>query len=376
MLSPYWHDVFERLCEYWEIRIFVAELNEPNRQYKAKDLSRFRFTVSRTRNTMLNMSHFPWKTKYLHLQWGLWSDLRRFKPDVVLVNELGPRAMLAQAYGRAYSIPVVPWICVSKHTERNNSPLRETIRRFLLKNAPSICTNLTEAREYLVDVLGVPAKNIFATPYVVDVKKFSARVAAARNDAIQFRSQLSLHGRVFLYVGQMIERKGLKQFFEAVCHPSVSLERVVFLLVGGEVDTKLRSLLERHQVQWRNIPFVQPEDIHQYYAVADLFFFPSLEDEWGIVLNEAAAAGLPLLASKYAGASADLVRNEFNGRLFDPFDPESVREAVKRAAEMSDVDLKQWGANSFSVVKGIDMDFTISNLHAALLQALNEKRNQ
>lgn len=372
MLSPYWHDVFERLSDCWKVKIFVATLNEPNRQYGVPDFSNFRFEVVKSRNMMLNLSRFGWKTKYLHLQWGLWRDLRSFRPDIILSNELGPRTLLAMAYGRVHSVPVIPWICASKHTERNNSRLREVMRRFFVRTAPVVCTNLTEAREYLRDVLGVAEEDIYATPYVVDVRKFATRVAAAKTDAERLKAELSLDGRVLLYVGQMIERKGLRQFFQAVCAFSMYLERLTFLLVGGHVDKELSSLLDQRHVQWRSVPFVQPDSLYKYYACADVFFYPSLEDEWGIVLSEAAAAGLPILASKYAAASRDLVCDEKNGKIFDPLDPRSVQQSLQRILALSDSHLQEWGHASREIVEGVDIDFTVSNMNAALRKVLKQ----
>lgn len=373
MLSPYWYDLFERLSYYWQIRIFVAQLNEPNREYAIPDFTKFGFVVAQSRNVMVDVSRFGWKTKYLHLQWGLWRDLRDFGPDVILANELGPRTILAKVYGRTHSVPVVPWICVSKHSERNNSFLRERIRSLLVRKSRSVCTNLTEAKEYLIDVLRMPEQNIYATPYAVDVKKFSTAVVGTKREAKKIRDELALNRKVFLYVGQMIDRKGLKHFFHAIGSSTIDLKEVSFLLVGGKADRQLATLLNQMGSHWKNLPFVQPGDLYKFYAAADVFFFPSLEDEWGIVLNEAAAASLPLLSSKYAAATRDLVRDEINGKVFDPLDAESTRVALSRILSLNDNQIKMWGSASQELANAVDIAFTASNMNAALHKAIGQR---
>lgn len=372
MLAPYWHDVYERLSKEWEIVVFVADFNEPNREYRVPDFSTMCFAVKKSRNIRIDLSRLGWKTSYLHFQWGLWANLREYKPDVILSNELGPRTLLAMLYGYMYSVPVVPWVCASKHTERNNSRARELIRRLLVRNAPSVCTNLTEAKEYLTDVLAVAESKLFPTPYAVDVKKIREGVSASRNEGKRLREELSLKKRVFLYVGQMIPRKGLMPFFRAITCYSRQLEEASFLLIGGNLDMDVVSLLDHHGIHWQNVPFVQPELLYKYYAAADIFFLPSLEDEWGIVLNEALASGLPVLASKYAAATRDLVQDERNGKVFDPLSIESTRESVLRILSLDDTELKRWGQASQEIVASVDIGFTVSNMSAALKRALGE----
>ena len=96
MLSPYWHDVFERLVQKgWEVTTFVSVEQEKKRLYNSIDYSAFSFDVVKSGNIMLDIRGFRTKTDFLHLQWGLWRDLRLFKPDIILSNQLGIRTLIA-----------------------------------------------------------------------------------------------------------------------------------------------------------------------------------------------------------------------------------------------------------------------------------------
>ena len=93
--------------------------------------------------------------------------------------------------------------------------------------------------------------------------------------------------------------------------------RLIMAGVGPE-ETRLRSLAGALgiSVTWRG--FVDQPDLPRLYAEADAFAFPTLDDPFGVVLIEAAAAGLPLVASPFGGATEDLVRDGVNGFVIDP----------------------------------------------------------
>jgi glycosyltransferase involved in cell wall biosynthesis len=69
-----------------------------------------------------------------------------------------------------------------------------------------------------------------------------------------------------------------------------------------------------------------------HYAAADVFVLPSRSEPWGMVLNEAAAAGLPLVATEESGAAHDLVEPERNGYRVPAGDVAALREALARLA--------------------------------------------
>ena len=75
------------------------------------------------------------------------------------------------------------------------------------------------------------------------------------------------------------------------------------------------------------------EDVPSLMADADLLAFPTLADEWGLVVNEAMAAGLPVLASCRAQAAEEMVTDKENGWLFDPADPASTGTALGQALD-------------------------------------------
>jgi glycosyltransferase involved in cell wall biosynthesis len=132
-----------------------------------------------------------------------------------------------------------------------------------------------------------------------------------------------MHGTVFLLVGRVLPLKGFARFLEAwSLLSSTQHSQAMAVIVGdGESLPELKQLAQRLGIT--NVRFAgkQPrEELARYYAAADVFVFPSQVDVWGLVVNEALCFGLPVLASRYAGASQALIADEGVGQLFDPLD--------------------------------------------------------
>jgi glycosyltransferase involved in cell wall biosynthesis len=126
-----------------------------------------------------------------------------------------------------------------------------------------------------------------------------------------------------LYVGRLDAEKGLETLLEAFRDVPGRL-----LLVGsGGDDARLRDLADER------VTFAGPRDRDElvgFYAEADVFVLPSRSEPWGMVLNEAAAAGLPLVATEQAGASHDLIEDGVNGFRVPAGDVDALREALLR----------------------------------------------
>lgn len=371
MLSPYWHDVFERLAQRgWKVTIFVAVEQEKNRLYNSIDYLAFSFDVVKSKNIMFDLRRFSTKTDFLHLQYGLWQDLRFFKPDIILSNQLGIRTLIAYTYGTIFSVPVIPWVSVSLHTEINNSNLRECFRRWLIKRSPCICTNLSESIRYLTQKHHVVEEKIFTTPYAVDVDKFHHIIQKVQPDANKLKAKIKMRGTIFLYTGQMIKRKGLNELVTSLQKvDKIYKDKFSFIFLGGQLPINLSQKLVRTGIHFANVGFLQPRELALYYAIADVFILPSLEDEWAIVLNEAAAAGLPIISSIYAAATFDLVEDYYNGIRIDPYQEGELVGAIEKMLQLPDNERKRWGKRSFLKAKKIDLNYTVENMHNALIYA-------
>lgn len=208
-----------------------------------------------------------------------------------------------------------------------NSRLRIALRRALVRLADGCCANSHAAADYLRDVLQAPAPKVFEFIYLVpDVQ---AMVTSDRQAATTAHDDVA----TFLFVGELIPRKGLRQLLQAC---AVLQQRQVqnyrLVIIGdGEERESLEKLAWAENltevVTWQGwLPY---ELLGSYFESAAALIFPTLEDVWGMVLPEAMAFGLPVLCSKLAGAAELIVPSE-NGDLFDPQQPEALATLLGR----------------------------------------------
>lgn len=134
-----------------------------------------------------------------------------------------------------------------------------------------------------------------------------ARFAAVREEKVEPR-------REFLYVGRLVESKGMRELSEAYrqYRETVADPWSLRLIGGGALAETFVGL-----VGARVEGFVQPADLPARMAGAGAYLLPSRFDPWGVALQEAAAVGLPLIASEAVGAAVHLIRDGWNGFLFE-----------------------------------------------------------
>jgi glycosyltransferase involved in cell wall biosynthesis len=182
-----------------------------------------------------------------------------------------------------------------------------------------------------------PEPRHFCIPYHCDLAPFLAAPRAPHDPA----------ETVFLFCGQMIARKGLDHLlgtFTALAgrHPGARL-----LLAGREAElpAMLATLPEAVRGRIEYAGFQPPEELPRLFARADVFILPSRYDGWGVVVNQAIGAGLPVICSDAVGAGYDLVEEGVNGLRFPAGDVAALTECMERFAEDRGL-AGRWGAAS------------------------------
>ncbi len=195
----------------------------------------------------------------------------------------------------------------------------------------AICASNPVEAEQLVDFYGAPTSRIEMVPPGVDHAFFSP------GDRGGARHALGLDGRpTLLFVGRIQPLKGLTVAVEALAQLPDRTARL--LVVGGPsgVDgaaewARVQELVARHGLEGR-VQFVPPQPHHRlstYYRAADVVLVPSRSESFGLVALEAAACGVPVVASAVGGLRT-LVEDGGTGFLVDGRDPAAFAERVHR----------------------------------------------
>jgi glycosyltransferase involved in cell wall biosynthesis len=234
---------------------------------------------------------------------------------------------------------------------------------------------------------------LFSGYDAVDNEHFSRASLIVRRDAEGYRQRYALPSRYILSLGRLVEKKNLKLLVAAFAQLSKKPDPAwlsqhhrdspALVFVGsGDQEPELLSACASYGlrvVDRRGAPdvlngghtgskaneravyfygFRQIEENPIFFALADLFVLPSLYEEWGLVVNEAMACGLPVIVSKTAGCSEDLVEHGVNGFTFDPGSSSELtaklaeivsdKSAAERMGLRSSAIISKWGCDNFA----------------------------
>jgi glycosyltransferase involved in cell wall biosynthesis len=315
IIAPYRIPVFNVLAEHPEIDlhvIFLAETDPTQRQWLVyKNEIKFSYEVLPSwRRRMRKQS--------LLVNWGVTAALRRTAPDVIVCGGYNYVASWrALSWARDNEIPFLLWVESTAKDQRNNSVRIEPLKRKFIQQCTAFIVPGRASVEY-VRQYRISGQQIFVAPNAVDSHFFSRHAEKVRHDPAAHRKILDVPARFFLFAGRLVPEKGIFDLLDAYTMlPPELRQQVAFVLVGeGPSRAEISRRAAAIKCGLVKIDgFAQREQLASYYALAETFVFPTHSDPWGLVVNEAAACGLPIIASEAAGCVPDLLEDNWNGRV-------------------------------------------------------------
>jgi glycosyltransferase involved in cell wall biosynthesis len=296
------------------------------------------------------------------LQRALWSALEPTNPNVVVVNGWNNfGSLIAADCCVRRDIPMV----VMSESSRQDEPRtwrKEAIKRRIVDLYSAALVGGERHVEYLVE-LGMPVHRIFTGYDVVDTDYFRRRAEEVRGQRSEVRKQYGLPENYFLASARFIEKKNLPTLIRAyveyrrtskirnqqseIANRNSQLDLV--LLGDGPVKSDLRRLISELGLHDHvHLPgFKSYDELPVYYALANAFVHASTSEQWGLVVNEAIASGLPVIVSDRCGCAPELVNG--NGFTFDPTNEDELATRLLEMASLSDQERKQLGENSYAI---------------------------
>ena len=258
---------------------------------------------------------------------GVRRHLAQLQPDVIIAADLSIRVLQALVYARlrrpSRRPRVFSWARVSEHSERGRGRLQGYLRPWLLRMTDGVIANGHSGVRYL-EGIGVEARKIH-------------QVFQATDPRVVGISSVDAHDPLrLLFVGRLVELKGLSLLLEEMA--KASKPDVILRIVGvGPQLTALQQQALRLKLNVEFAGYCQGAELGAQYAESDYFVFPSLSDEWGLVINEALASGLPVLGSVYSQAVNELIHDGVNGWLFRPDCPGQLADLI---SSLSGIDME------------------------------------
>jgi glycosyltransferase involved in cell wall biosynthesis len=332
IIAPYRIPVFNALAEHEGIDlhvIFLAENDRTQRQWLVyKDEIRFSYEVLPSWRRRVGRHSFL-------LNWGAETALRRAAPDFIVCGGYNYVASWqAMSWARRNRVPFSLWAESTSRDLRNGYALIEFLKTRFLRGCDAFVVPGKSSVEYLRNY-DVPEEIIFTAPNAVDTQLFAQRAEIIRNHAAMHREARRLPARFFLFAGRLVPEKGIFDLLRAYGELPFQLRKETGLVFVGDGAAR-SALLQRaaaiHPGCIQVAGFAQREHLAAYYALAEVFVFPTHTDPWGLVVNEAMACGLPVISSSAAGCVADLVENGWNGRVVSPGDVGQLAAAMDELA--------------------------------------------
>ncbi len=283
--------------------------------------------------------------------------LEDFRPQAVFIpGWSSPAAFIALAWCLQSRVPAVAMSESTAWDERRVG-WKEQIKKKFLKLCSAALAGGQAHREYLGQ-LGLPPERVFLGYDAVDNDYFAAQ-SAARSQRSASSQPHDLPAKYFLASNRFIAKKNLFRLIEAYAryrqlaenrNPPADIWDLV-LLGDGEQRKDLENHIARLGLgRWVRLPgFQQYPDLPAYYGCAQVFIHASTTEQWGLVVNEAMASGLPVLVSNRCGCARDLVAEGRNGFTFDPSNLEELaRLMLKVSADL--FPLSDFGAESRRII--------------------------
>lgn len=303
------------------LRVLLSIDQEPNRQF-GNTWDGLDVTVQKSL-----MLRRPWKHKagfeedlYVHFPYDTLGQLRRASPSIVFSYELGFRSLVSAIYCRLYRRKLALCICVSEHTEQGRGVARSVLRRLLIRQADAVTFNGPSCRRYL-EQFSASRDKLFHFPYATsDQCVYDGPVARAGEPNVKL-----------LCIGQLTHRKGVMELLLSLreyCQQRPERPLEMTLIGAGPLHQPLADLSLPDNLSLRLTGHLAYDAMNQEMERAGILVFPTKADEWGLVVNEAMQAGLPVLGSIYAQASTTLIREGENGWLYDPQDKPQLFEKL------------------------------------------------
>ena len=220
----------------------------------------------------------------------------------------------------------------------NRTPLKELLKYLLFRTADGFATPGSDADEFVMKYAG-PTLKITRTDHVINIEHFGRAIALRKSDTFEKRRDcLGLKGTVFLNVGRQWQQKGIHTLLAAYQQLLSSGYECSLLLVGDGVDRQhyQDTVAQRHIERVVFLDFVQPSELPEIYALGDVFVFPTRADPWGLVVEEALAAGLPVISSINAAEIRSRIIANQNGTLVQVDDADELAEQMEHFARDAD----------------------------------------
>ncbi|PSB04085.1 glycosyltransferase family 4 protein [Merismopedia glauca] len=291
--------------------------------------------------------------------------LDQIEPELIILCGYAEPAMFSAMLWSLWHQKPAVLLSATKEDDARRFWLSETIKGGILKLYKAALVGGKPQKRYLVK-LGMNPKSVFTGYNVVGNENFGA-------EQLKFLPQ-PYKNPYFLTINRFVPKKNLLRLVTSyAAYRQIAGDRAWDLVLCG--DGELRSPIEQQIIalnlqDYVHLPgFLQQNELLPYLAHASCFVHASIQEQWGLVVNEAMAAGLPALVSNRCGCFEDLVIEGVNGFGFDPDNSSEITNLMLKISS-EEVNLKQMGEAALEHIQKFSPDYFAQNLMQAVNYAI------
>lgn len=265
----------------------------------------------------------------------------------------------------------IPYLINCDGTVEIKKSVKGIIKRFLIKNSAGLLANGKSAEKYFL-AYGADKNKIFKHNFSSLHKSDIIKQIPSEKEKKKLKSDLGLdYDRVFFSVGSFIYRKGYDLLLNALL--KVNNDRIGFVIIGGgeEKENYLKFIEDNNLKNIQFLDFMNKEELKKYYDASDVFIFPTREDIWGLVINEAMSRGLPIVSSNKCVAAVELVDRK-NGDIFKSNAVDELAIILNKYFKMSSEKLCKMGHESLKKIQ----NYTIEDVGKSHIEVIYKVINK
>jgi glycosyltransferase involved in cell wall biosynthesis len=217
---------------------------------------------------------------------------------------------------------------------------------------------------------GVNKNKIFEVPYTIDNDRYmslSNNYDEIKKIELKNELNINLDAKVILFASKFMKRKHPELLVESALRLKKYGYNFHLLMLGdGELREDLENFVKQNNLSNCTFTgFINQSEIPKYYSISDIFVLPSENEPWGLVVNEAMCAGLPIILNKEIGCTDDLLYENINGLKIDINNKSSLENALKSLLK-NHKQIDQMSLNSKKIIK----DWNFEKCKKGIINAL------
>lgn len=296
--APYRLFIYEYLSKnlgYDNFKVIFCSEKEANRDWEINH-THFAFSFLKTR-------YLTWKKRYIHYNLDVISELQHFNPDIIITTGFNPTHLFAFLYALLKGKTHIPMTDGTLDSEVKLSSVHRFVRRFIYKHSRAfIGASLGALRLY--ESYGIKPSQFYQSHLCADNAAFAPFSSGNRSYDLMFSGRFSAE-------------KNPKFALDVAAGVAKALDRPAAILMLGAGPLLKETIAYANTLGPDVIAtfpgFMQQAELPALYGSAKVFLFPSSWDPWGVVANEACAAGQAVIVSPHAGVANELVCHQQNG---------------------------------------------------------------